>query len=171
VIKKKEAMLRNWWILGALAAAVALAQNGAMTGRVDFGRHVRPILSDNCFACHGPDEKNRMANLRLDDRESAMRVIAAGKRNASKLFERISHSNTTLRMPPAAFERKPTRDQIELIGKWIDEGAAWTTHWSYTAPRRPDAPSVANRIWARNPIDHFVMARREKEGLKRTAPR
>jgi len=151
-----------------IVLAVALpvwAQTGKVA-KVDFNRHIRPILSDNCFACHGPDDKRRMANLRLDDKDSAMKVLVAGKRSESKLFQRLSHADAARRMPPASFDRKPTKEQIELVGKWIDEGAEWQTHWSYAPPQRPELPPVANKAWPKNAIDHFVLSRLEKEGLK-----
>ncbi|MCC6369144.1 MAG: DUF1553 domain-containing protein [Bryobacterales bacterium] len=137
-----------------------------MSGKVDFNRQIRPILSDKCFACHGPDSKHRMAGLRLDQKDSAMRVVVAGKRGESKLFQRVSHADVKRRMPPPGAEQTLTKEQVELIGKWIDQGAEWHTHWAYTAPVRPAIPEVSNKAWVRNPIDNFVLARLDKEGLK-----
>src|SRR5215467_11657075 len=94
---------------------------------VDFNRDIRPIFSDNCFACHGPDEKQRMVNLRLDTKEGAFadrggyQVIVPGKAAESKLYQRISSKEPGNRMPPATFEQKLTEKQIELIRQWIDE--------------------------------------------------
>jgi mono/diheme cytochrome c family protein len=160
----------NQLAIGVAAVSVLAAGLLGQGGRkVDFGRQIRPILSDNCFSCHGPDEKNRMANLRFDDRESAGRVIVPGKRNESKLFQRIAHADAKKKMPPMGSSRTLTKDQIELVGKWIDEGGEWKTHWSYEAPKRPELPAVGNAKWVRNAIDNFVLARLEKEGLKPAA--
>jgi mono/diheme cytochrome c family protein len=153
-------------LLGVLALPL-LPAPAAAPGKIDFNRHIRPILSDSCFSCHGPDEKRRMAGLRLDDKESTLRVLTPGKHSASKLFQRINHAEPARRMPPASSERQLTKDQIQLIARWIDEGAEWQTHWSYVPPTRPEPPAaVANKAWVRNPIDQFVLARLEKEGLK-----
>ena len=133
---------------------------------VDFGRQIRPLLSENCFSCHGPDEKNRMAGLRLDTREGALGRIKPGDAAASPLFQRVSHEKKSLRMPPVASGRALNDKQVELIKRWIDEGAAWKTHWSYSPPVRAELPLVKDKAWGKTPIDRFVLARLEKEGLK-----
>ena len=126
--------------------AMSTAARAATPGVVDFDREIRPILSDNCFACHGPDEKPRMANLRLDVKEGMFAdrgghpVIVPGKAAESRLYQRISEQDKAKRMPPASFDRTLTEQQIELIGKWIDQGAKWETHWAYIPPKRPDVP-------------------------------
>lgn len=141
-------------------------------GVVDFNREVRPILSDNCFSCHGPDEKGRMAGLRLDQKEGVFReghggrIVTPGEAAASLLYQRISAEKKAQKMPPSATGRALTSAQIETIKRWIDEGAKWETHWAYTAPKRPDPPPVGNPKWVRNEIDRFILARLEKEGLK-----
>jgi len=137
-----------------------------LPAKVAFDREIRPILSDNCFQCHGPDESKRMAKLRLDLKDDAMRVITPGKSADSKLVARITHEKTAMRMPPASTGLKLTDAQIAKIKQWIDEGAAWTDHWSFVPPQRTDPPGVSNKSWVRNPIDAFVLARLEKEGLK-----
>ena len=139
---------------------------------VDFNREIRPILSDNCFFCHGPDERQRMAGLRLDTREGLFAehagkpVIVPGKRVESRLFQRLKAEKAALRMPPAASGKKLTEAQIELIGKWIDEGAKWNEHWAFVAPVRREPPGVKNAAWGRNPIDQFVLAKLEQEKLR-----
>jgi hypothetical protein len=141
-------------------------------GAVDFDRDIRPILSDNCFACHGPDEKQRMANLRLDIKDGIFAdrgghpVITRGSAAASRLYQRISAPDKAKRMPPPYSERSLTAQQIELIGKWIDQGARWEMHWAYIPPKRPDVPKVNDTSWPRNPIDNFILARLEREGLR-----
>jgi mono/diheme cytochrome c family protein len=152
--------------------ATAAAQPDFKPKGVDFNRDIRPIFSDNCFACHGPDEKQRIANLRLDTKEGAFadrggyQVIMPGKAAESKLYQRISSKEPGNRMPPASFEQKLTEKQIELIRQWIDEGASWKTHWAFTPPVRPDLPKVKDGSWPRNEIDYFILTRLEREGLK-----
>ena len=150
----------------------AVAQQKPVTPRgVDFNREIRPILSDTCFACHGPDEKQRQVDLRLDTREGIFadrggyQLIIPGKASESRLFQRISAENKIVRMPPPKASRILTPAQIELIRRWIDEGAKWETHWSYLPPQRPEMPKVRRSEWIRNPIDNFVLARLEQEGL------
>ncbi len=153
-----------------VASAVLLAATSSKGP--DFNREIRPILSDHCFACHGPDEKARMVNLRLDTREGAFArkgdaaYIVPGNAEASLLFQRINHANKALRMPPAATGRPLNEKQIALLKAWIDDGAKWETHWSYTPPQRPELPAVKLKTWPRNPIDHFILARLEQENLK-----
>ncbi|MCI0662087.1 MAG: DUF1549 domain-containing protein, partial [Acidobacteria bacterium] len=136
---------------------------------VVFNREVRPILSDSCFTCHGPDEEQRMANLRLDTKEGAFArqgVIVPRDSAKSRLINRVTSKNPNLIMPPPDSGHKLTDKQIELLIRWIDEGAQWNEHWAYVAPKRPAAPQVKNSSWVRNPIDNFILARLEKEGLK-----
>jgi hypothetical protein len=137
--------------------------------QIDFDREVRPILSDNCFACHGPDENQRKAKLRFDTKDGAFAkpgVITPGDASKSKLYQRVSSKDQDMVMPPPASEHKLTEKQIETIRRWIDEGARWDEHWAFIPPKRPEIPKVANAAWVRNPIDSFVLARLEKEGLK-----
>ena len=137
---------------------------------VDFNRDIRPILSDNCFTCHGPEEDSRQGNLQLDGKENVFadrggyRIISPGNSAASRLYQRISSKEK--RMPPASSGRSLTAKQIELIREWIDQGAKWQTHWSFDPPKRPPIPEVKDKTWPRNPIDYFVLARLEAEGLK-----
>jgi hypothetical protein len=136
---------------------------------IDFNREIRPILSDNCFKCHGPDEKQRMAKLRLDTKEGAFAkpgVIVPGEPAKSKLVMRIASKDPNVVMPPPESGHKLTANQIELLTRWIAEGAQWNEHWAYVGPKRPAVPQVGNSGWVRNPIDSFILARLEKEGLK-----
>jgi hypothetical protein len=132
---------------------------------VDFDRDIRPILSDNCFSCHGPDEQRRMAKLRLDVKDGgAFRVVTPGDSAHSKLFLRVSSDQKSNRMPPTG--NGLNERQIALIKEWIDSGAKWETHWSYVAPKRVPPPAVEQKAWVRNPIDNFILARLEQEHLK-----
>jgi hypothetical protein len=155
-------------VLSVMAVAALAAEPGA----VDFDREIRPILSDNCFACHGPDQKQRMANLRLDIKGGIFAergghpVIVPGNAAGSRLYQRISAKEKARRMPPPYSERSLTEQQVELIKKWIDQGARWEMHWAYIPPKRPDVPKVRDGSWPRNPIDNFILARLEREGLK-----
>jgi Protein of unknown function (DUF1549)/Protein of unknown function (DUF1553)/Concanavalin A-like lectin/glucanases superfamily/Planctomycete cytochrome C len=136
---------------------------------IDFDREVRPILSDNCFACHGPDENQRKSKLRFDTKEGAFAkpgVITPGDASKSRLYQRVSSKDQDMVMPPPSSEHKLTEKQIETIRRWIDEGARWDEHWAFIPPKRPEIPRVANAAWVRNPIDSFILARLEKEGLK-----
>ncbi|MBL8231305.1 MAG: DUF1553 domain-containing protein [Bryobacterales bacterium] len=133
---------------------------------IDFNRDIRPILSDNCFACHGPDEKKRFAGVRLDTRDGALAALTPGNSSKSRVFARIAHPDAARRMPPPNSGKKLTDAQIELMKRWIDSGAEYKMHWAYEAPQKPSLPVVKNTKWPRNPIDHFVLARLEREGLK-----
>ncbi|MFM8252693.1 MAG: PSD1 and planctomycete cytochrome C domain-containing protein [Planctomycetota bacterium] len=142
---------------------------------LQFGRDILPILSDNCFFCHGPDEKNREANLRLDTEEGAIQprettaAIVRGKSAMSELMRRITSSDPELQMPPPKSNRKLTPQQIELVRRWIDEGAVWGKHWAFEPPVRPQPPLPAadspHAQWPRNPIDHFVLDRLRQAGM------
>src|SRR6516164_7371773 len=162
---------RNLLIFVLFGACVFAAP--AKSDRVDFDRQIRPILSDKCFACHGPDEKQRMANLRLDEKDGgafadhgSYRLITPGDPAHSRLVERINADKPARRMPPPGSGLSLTKEQIDLIVKWIEQGAEWKTHWAYVPPKRPDVPTVSNPSWVRNPIDAFVLARLDQEGLK-----
>lgn len=159
-----------WLLTAAKTASVPVAQTA--TKPVDFNRDIRPILSDTCFKCHGPDEQQRMANLRLDDTEGLFvdrggyRIIVPGIAAQTKLYQKISSKDDSFRMPPTYSGRTLTAKQIELIKEWIDQGAKWEMLWSFVPPKRHPVPEVKDKAWPRNPIDNFVLARLESEGLK-----
>src|SRR5262245_18749750 len=142
-------------------------------GAIDFSRQIRPILSDNCFRCHGPDEKERKAKLRLDIKERALKelrgggfAVVPGKSSESELIARVTAQDASERMPPPRTNKRLTPQQIELLKQWIDQGANWSEHWAFVPPKRPPLPKVADASWPRNAIDHFILARLEKEGLR-----
>jgi len=148
--------------------------SGAPAAGVDFRRDIRPILSEHCFACHGPDAAKRQAGLRLDQEADAKgklpsgrRAVVAGEPASSELLRRIGATEPAQRMPPAWAGREalPERERA-LLGGWIEQGARWETHWSFVAPRKPEPPAVRQREWVRNPIDAFVLQRLEREGLR-----
>ncbi len=141
--------------------------------RVDFNREIRPILSDMCYKCHGPDAAERKAGLRLDGHagataklESGSTAIVAGKPEDSHLIARITTSDPDLIMPPAETDRKLTATQVELLTRWIQQGGEYKGHWSFIRPERLALPAISQENWAANPIDRFVMATLDKAGLR-----
>jgi len=154
-------------------AGIVRALDAPQPKKIEFSRDIRPILSNKCFACHGPDGEQRQAGLRFDIREEALAeldsgatAIVPGDIEASALVERISSDDESLRMPPADAEKQLTVDEIALLTRWVAEGARWGEHWAFVAPERAELPSVQLTAWPRNPIDHFVLARLEEEGLQ-----
>ena len=145
--------------------------HAATNTNVNFDRDVRPILSDNCFSCHGPDAEQRKANLRLDTADGALedrksyKIIAPGDSANSRLYQRITAEKPAMRMPPPYSNHKLTPEQIDLLKRWIDSGAKYEVHWAYVAPVQPEPPTVKNKRWPRNDIDRFVLAHLEKENL------
>ena len=136
--------------------------------RISFATQILPILSDNCFACHGVDKETRAADLRLDRRESAVdeaAVIEPGHSAKSILIERITTKVKADQMPPAKFNKTLEPEEIELIKKWIDQGAEYQPHWAFVKPKQAPLPSVKQVDWPVNEIDRFVLARLEREGL------
>jgi mono/diheme cytochrome c family protein len=138
--------------------------------KVDFARDVLPILSDTCFACHGPDAKARKADLRLDTKEdaNASGAIVPGKSGESELYRRITSTDRDEVMPPAKGVKKLTPQQIDTLKRWIDAGAPWGKHWAFEPPTRPDVPKTKHPT--ANPIDAFVFARLERAKLAPSAP-
>lgn len=127
--------------------------------KIEFNRDIRPILSDNCFRCHGPDKGHRKAKLRLDDRSVAVEqgVIVPGKPDESELVARIFASDPEDRMPPADSHKQLTNAQKGLLKRWIAEGAEYQPHWAYLKPTRPPLPAVKNKAWVRTPVDAFIL--------------
>lgn len=132
---------------------------------IQFNKQIRPILSDKCFACHGPDSRQRKANLRLDRREGVERVTTPGKPTESALYQRIASPDESFRMPPAHFKRMLSEKEIGLLKRWIEQGAVFETHWAFVPPKRVEPPAVQDEAWARNEIDRFILRRLEEEGL------
>ena len=158
--------------LVAAVVAAALATPIHADDKIDFARDIRPILSDACFQCHGPDETQRKADLRLDTRDGAFGKrdgnlpIVAGKSGESEAYLRISSNDPALLMPPPKSGKKLSPQQIDRIKTWIEQGARWNSHWAFEAPQRPAFPKIQNPAWVRNSVDEFVLARLEREGLR-----
>jgi hypothetical protein len=152
------------------AANFALAASDAV---VQFNSDIRPILSEHCYTCHGPDEGKRQSKLRLDVEGIAKSdlgghfAIVPGNPAASELLRRVSSSDSGRRMPPAYSGAAGLSDrEIGLLTRWIEQGAAWQKHWSFIPPIRPELPQISDRSWSKNAIDFFVMAKLDREGLK-----
>ncbi len=179
-MKVLRVMKRSCWRIELhLAVAMTVAGVGVASAAepVTFNRDIRPILSDKCFACHGPDKAQRKTELRFDNEEGAFidlksggKAIVPGDVEKSVLFQRLTSENDVLRMPPGYLGQDRLSDEeIDLIRRWIEQGAKWETHWAFIAPRRETSPAVSNPDWAQVGLDKFVAARLEKEGLKPTS--
>ena len=144
----------------------------AAQDRIRFNRDIRPILADNCFECHGPDQAKRQADLRLDQVESAYadrngrHAIVPRDSKTSELVRRVLSDDPDSRMPAVDSGRTLTRRERDLLVRWIDQGGGYEPHWSFVAPRRPRLPAVSQAGWPENPIDHFILARLEQSGLR-----
>lgn len=142
--------------------------------KIDFNYHVKPILSDKCFACHGPDLKNRKGDLRLDTEDGAyaalkdaknMHAIVPGRLGKSAVYARLISEDPDYKMPPPDSNLELTAEEIAIIFKWIEQGATYEPHWSFISPKKPKIPKVKEKDWPQNPIDQFILARLEKEKL------
>ena len=154
-------------VLLLVTAAPSLAAD-----KLEYNRDIRPILADNCFACHGADSASRKADLRLDQRDIALKVeaIVPGDPTASEMIRRIDTADATELMPPPATKKTLTKEQKDLLWRWVQQGAEYQQHWSFLAPVRPQPPvikdrAVKNQAWIKNSIDQFVLAKLEERGL------
>ena len=161
------------FLLGLLPAFGAAEGSSRASVRIDYNRDIRPIFSDNCYACHGPDKDKRKAGLRLDIKEDAFKrlesnafALVPGDPRKSKLLELVAAENDEDRMPPVKTGKRLTKPQVELLRRWIEEGATWQGHWAYISPERPALPKVTGESAVRSEIDYFILARQEKEGLQ-----
>ncbi len=150
-------------------------QEEKIPDEVSYNFDIRPILSDKCLVCHGPDANKREAGLRLDVAESAFKALkenpgahglVAGKPELSEVFLRIATTDTTKLMPPPSSNLKLTQREVNLIEKWIKQGAKYEKHWAFVAPKKPALPEVDNEDWAKNEIDYFILQKQEQKGLK-----
>ena len=160
---------------GTLAGIVTLAIAGLsapvwaadkpLPPTVDFNRDIRPILSENCFTCHGPDKNKRKADLRLDSHDGIfstikdLQTVVPGKPDKSELYRRITEKDADERMPDPKSNKRLSDREIAIIKKWIEQGAPWQGHWTYVKPVRPAMPNVELPGFVQNPIDRFVLAR------------
>ena len=161
--------MRASCLFACVLSAVAFADQPAL----NFNRDIRPILSDRCFACHGPDEEDRQAGLRLDSHETAIASLDSGnvaivprRADSSELVARITSSNPDLMMPPPEVGKPLTADEVALLCRWIEEGAEYEDHWAFQRIEPPAVPTVRDTDWPKNPIDYFILARLEADGLR-----
>ncbi|MEM9829978.1 MAG: DUF1553 domain-containing protein [Bacteroidota bacterium] len=142
--------------------------------QIDFNYHIKPILSDRCFACHGPDKNNQEAGLRLDVAKAAYApvgeeqdhyAIVPGSLTKSEVFHRITSDDPEVVMPPPESNLSLSEVEVALLTRWIEEGAEYKPHWSFISPEKPDLPDVKDESWGQNPIDQFVLARLERDSL------
>src|SRR5262245_2305679 len=166
--------------MGLLAALISVSAQtpapaspaAASTRRIDYNWDVRPILSDNCFRCHGPDEKSRQAGLRLDTAEGAYAAlrrpgtfaIVPGKPADSQMIFRVTHANAAVRMPPQTTNKVLSEQQIGILRTWIEQGAEYKPHWAFLTPQKAAVPQVPAGPSVLNDIDRFVQARLQRDG-------
>lgn len=176
--------ISGWYLY--LCLVMVLVMPAVMTGcqssegtakipdKVDFNFHIRPILSDRCFTCHGPDASQRKEDLRLDTREGALAAlkdyedryaIVPHNPEASEVFLRVNSKDTSLVMPPVSSNMKLSEYEIKLIKKWIEQGAEFKPHWSLVPPQMPELPTVDQDSWVTNEIDYFTLKKMEEAGL------
>ena len=160
-------------LLGLCVSALTVC---AAERAVEFNRDVRPVLSDKCFTCHGPDAKTKNIPLRLDQEAAAKADLGAGRRaivegdpDASELIRRVTTESKAKRMPPVHTGHAITPRELSVLRSWIAAGAKWEKHWSFIPPRTPALPKVSDAAWVRNPIDAFVLERLDREGLRPSA--
>lgn len=178
------------WLIGiAIALIIALLSGYFFVGRkpvglgtsmpipavVDYNFHIRPILSDKCFACHGPDKNAREADLRLDTKEGAykalvetagMHAIVPGHPDRSEAYRRITSDDETVKMPPVSSNLALTDYEIRLIERWIRQGAEYKPHWAFVPPEKTETPEVDDNDWPASQLDYFVLAKMEMMGLE-----
>ena len=145
---------------------LAAEDKAPASAAISFNRDIRPILTANCFLCHGPNKKNRKAKLRLDEEKGIARVFRKGNLADSKAWKRINSKDEEEIMPPPASHKELTGEEIARIGAWIRGGAPWQGHWAYITPQEPKLPAVGKKAWAKNPIDHFVLANLERRNIE-----
>ena len=159
------------WIAASLFLAATLRLEAAAAARIEFNRDIRPIITENCFACHGPDKNQRKGKLRLDDRDVALArgAIVPGKPQESKLIDHIFSNDPDDVMPPPKTRKVLTQAQKELLREWIAAGAEYEPHWAYTKLRRPPVPEPQDRAWVRDPIDAFILRALEEKQIRPSA--
>jgi hypothetical protein len=159
------------WSFALLGPAVCGVVHAQVPDRVDFNFHVKPVLSDRCYNCHGPDDENRQGGFRLDVRESALgeadsglHPIVPGDVESSEVLARLTSDDPSMRMPPEDSKLAVTAKEVALIRRWIEQGAEWREHWSFLPVSTAKAPAVKSVDWPHNDIDRYVLASLEAEG-------
>ncbi|HYV25901.1 MAG TPA: DUF1549 domain-containing protein, partial [Candidatus Eisenbacteria bacterium] len=156
-----------------LAAAGTKGSAPKPSSQIDFNRDIRPIFSENCYACHGPDKSKQKAGLRFDLPEEAFKKLESGNfalvpgdPAKSRVLQLVASDDDDDRMPPKKTGKRLTPAQVDVLRRWVEQGAKWTAHWSYIPLVRPAVPAVKNKHWLRNDLDNFILARLEKEKLQ-----
>src|SRR5438477_6932440 len=159
--------LRSYLLIAVVLGLFCGISHGAT---IDFNRDIRPILSENCFACHGPDKNKRKSGLRLDNKEGAYGAgksekiaIVPGKPDKSELIARLNSKDPEEMMPPPGEKKKLAPAQMALLKKWIEGGAQYDKHWSFKTVQAPAAPQIKDKKWVKNEIDRFILARLDQE--------
>ena len=154
-------------------------QTATIPDQIDYNFHIRPILSDKCFACHGPDANQRKEDLRLDVAEGAYAAlkdyadryaIVPGDPHNSEVFRRITAEDSTEMMPPPESNLRLTSHEVKLIEKWIEKGAEYKPHWAFVPPAKPELPAIKDPSWVSNEIDYFILAQLDEIKLKPNEP-
>jgi hypothetical protein len=167
-------LLRICAILGIFATTFLSAKEVPIPAKIDFNKHIRPVFTDKCFACHGPDARQRKGKFRLDLKEDAYRkhkngfAIVPGKPSESLIIGRINHKDLDKRMPPEETNKPLTPREVKMIEKWIEQGAKWKQHWAYVIPAHPEIPKIHGEV--KSPIDSFILAMLKEKGLKPSRP-
>ncbi|MFM7131371.1 MAG: DUF1549 domain-containing protein, partial [bacterium] len=174
MMTSKKRWPRLWPTLIVVFAAIQAVKAAEPTKAIDFNRDIRPILSDNCFSCHGPDEQNRKAKLRLDTKDGLLsshdgHIVKPGKLDESELFQRIVSTEKDEVMPPPETNKHLKPEQVALVKRWIEQGAPYQQHWSFIPPVKPAVPKVAEG-WAKGAIDQFLLAAMSGKGLTPNGP-
>ena len=177
--RKPETVVTTMNAISLRRLSIALALGLALTGRVlaeedaatavDFAADVKPILASKCWNCHGPDEKTREGDLRLDVAAEAQSAVQGDGEAVAPLLQRIVTQDEDLRMPPAS-KKQLTQEEIQILTRWVQQGAPYEQHWAFVSPRRPSLPNTSGAAAAENPIDAFVLARIERAGLRPSPP-
>ncbi len=166
--------IRHGMALAFLLVAAPATKAAEPSKGIDFNRDIRPILSDNCFSCHGPDEQNRKAKLRLDTKDGLFKshdgeIVKPGQLTESELFQRIVSTEKDEVMPPPETNKRLKPEQVALVRKWIEQGAPYQQHWSYVPPVKAEVPKTEND-WARGEIDRFLLSAMKAKGLTPNGP-
>src|SRR4051794_16947954 len=167
--------MQRTFLFSLLTFSLFVATAAAAEKKLDFNRDVRPILSENCFQCHGFDEKARQAELRLDTPDSALAKhddvtpIVPGHPEQSELWRRVATDDESEMMPPADSHRVLKPEQKETLKRWIEQGAPYAKQWSFIPPVKAEVPAVSDENWPRNEIDNFILARLDAEKLSHSA--
>lgn len=155
------------WMLSGAGLLIGVVGSGIAAEPIEYNRDIRPIFAEHCFACHGADAEARKADLRLDQREAAIDsgVITPGDPADSAVIDRVFTKEPEQLMPPAEAKKPLSSEQMELLKRWVEEGAEYQSHWAFLPPRKRNPPAVQNETWVKNDIDRFILAKLERSGL------